>query len=81
VRHLIVFSMLAAIDLNHEAPVEAHVIDNIVADGMLPAETQTFEPATPKGMPKLTLSLTHDLAHGTRALVGHGPIVQTLRER
>jgi len=38
------FNVLAAIDLNHQLLLEAHEVDDVGADGLLPLE---FPPLTP----------------------------------
>jgi hypothetical protein len=51
--------MMAAIDLDDEAPLQAHEIDNVRPDRMLPAEVMAVDLPLEQLAPELPLCLAH----------------------
>ena len=65
--------MLAAVDLDGEPRLEAGEIDDIAADGRLPAEVMPAQLPAPKPPPEKTFSARRITSEPPRPLVRHGP--------
>ena len=71
VRDLLVLGVMPAVDLDNEPPLEAHEVDDIAAERMLPAKARSIDLLGAQRPPQLALTVAHGLAQGSGALVGH----------
>jgi hypothetical protein len=71
VHDLLLIAVLLAVDLDDEAPFQAHEIGYLAPDRMLAAEPSSIEVSDPQRAPEPTLRVAHDLVDEARRRERH----------